>query len=89
MTESSQVKFGFGQITNPTPSWAKWAFRVFFYVTSLATVIITMTGDIPDSIALEITKWVSIANMAVHGLSKMFGIDISDSDINYFDKSKK
>ncbi len=91
MAEQTQgeVTFGLKSIARPTPNWAKWAFRIFFYISSLTAFIILSDGDIPQALAIKITKYLTIANMAIHGLSKMFGIDVKDYDQPYFNKSSK
>lgn len=78
-----EVKFGFNQIGNTTPKWAKWAFRVFFYLTQTVNLAIILFSKIPPETKLEITEYVTFANLAVHGLSKMWGIP--DDDTTYYD----
>lgn len=72
------VKFGFNQINNPTPKWAKVVFRVFFYVTGLSTIILDIFTEIPLATKLLILGIVVKSNMLVHAVSKLFGVDISE-----------
>jgi hypothetical protein len=69
------TKFGLGQIGNSTPKWAQVAFRIFFYATGIATVILDIYTEIPSDIKLIINSEVIKANLLVHAISKMFGID--------------
>lgn len=83
-TEPQQpVKFGLGQIGNKTPNFAKWFFRVFFYVTQTVNLGIILFSSIPAKTKLEITEYVTFANLAAHGFSKMFGIE--DDNTVYYD----
>lgn len=71
----STQKFGIGQIGKTTPEWAKKAFRIFFYVTGLTTVVLDIFTEIPPDIKLTINSAVIKALLLVHAASKMFGID--------------
>jgi hypothetical protein len=71
----ANVKFGVGQINNPTPQWAKNAFRWFFYITSIITIALDIFTEIPPDIKLIINASVVKANLLVHALSKLFGIE--------------
>ena len=82
----ADVKFGTkSAISSPTPKWATWTFRIFFYVSSFVTFIIATDGTIPQATALQIIKWLAITTVAVHGFSKMWGIDTK----NAFNQSPK
>lgn len=76
------MAFGFGQIGNITPQWARTTFRVFFYVTGISTVILDIFTEIPPDIKLVINSSVIKANLLVHAISKMFGINLSDYEVN-------
>lgn len=80
------VKFGTGQIKNPTPAWAKWFFRIFFYVTQTANLGLIMLTEIPAETKLRITEYVQFANLAVHGSTKLFGIE--DDTTEYYPDKK-
>lgn len=77
------TKFGPGQISKETPEWAKWAFRIFFYGTSTVSLYLSIFTSIPSELKMEILKGTAFANLAAHGLSKMFGITIED--VKYYD----
>jgi hypothetical protein len=74
----NKVKFGFEQIGNTTPQWAKKAFRIFFYATGLITIVVDIFTEIPPDIKLSINSAVVKAMLLVHAASKMFGIDVSE-----------
>lgn len=75
---SKPVKFGFNQLSNPTPQWAKVAFRIFFYVTGLSTIVLDIFTEIPAHTKLLILGIVVKSNLFVHAVSKLFGVDISE-----------
>jgi hypothetical protein len=71
-------KFGLDQVNNETPKWATWFFRIFFYVTSMTTLALSMFTNIPVETKLHIAEIVAFANMAAHSFSKMWGIPVDD-----------
>ncbi len=85
--EQSKVGFGPQFIGNPTPMWAKWLFRGFFYITSTITVGLGIFTHVDPGIKLQISQWVLFSNMAVHGFLKNFGIKVEDTDY-YADQNK-
>jgi hypothetical protein len=84
MPEQQQPETGFGPkfIGSRTPEWARWLFRIFFYVTSMTTLALSLFSTIPVETKLHIAEVVGFANMAVHSFSKMFGIKVEDTDYN-------
>lgn len=78
--EPQQVGFGPKFIGNPTPMWAKWLFRIFFYATSTGTLGLGIFTNIDPGTKLQISQWVVFANAAVHGFTKMYGIKIEETD---------
>lgn len=76
-----ETKFGLGQIGNTTPEWAKIAFRVFFYVTGAAAIVLDIFTEIPPDIKLTINSSVIKANLLVHALTKMVGIDVTPYEV--------
>ena len=72
---TGEVKVGLGQIGNPTPQWATWLFRIYFYLSTFTGIYLTMDNTIPAHVALNIIKYLGISVLAVHGFSKMIGID--------------
>jgi hypothetical protein len=75
------TKFGIGQIGNTTPKWAQVSFRIFFYATGIATVILDIYTEIPSDIKLMINSEVIKANLLVHAISKMFGINVTQYEV--------
>jgi hypothetical protein len=80
MPEQTSSGFGPKFIGEKTPSWAQWMFRIFFYVTSMTTLGLSLFTTIPVEVKLHIAEAVAFANMAVHSFSKMFGIKIENTD---------
>lgn len=79
-TETAPIKFGFGQITNPTPRVAKNIFRVVLYAAALINLILQIVVEIPEPIRVIVAKYSIYAVTLVHGISKLFGIDITDAE---------
>lgn len=77
-TETGAVKFGIGQISNPTPKTAKNIFRVVLYAAALANLILQIVVEIPEPVRIIVAKYSIYAVTLVHGISKLFGIDVSD-----------
>lgn len=78
----NKVKFGLGQIGNPTPQWATWTFRVLLYAGAIVTVVLSTVSEIPDNIKLVVAKYTLEGITLVHALTKMFGITITDDPTN-------
>ena len=70
---------GINQITNPTPAWANWIFRIVLYVCSLGNIVVTTFTKLPDDVKLEIVEWSSFLVIAVHMASKMFGVPLPEN----------
>lgn len=79
-TETGKTGFGLGHINKPTPLWATWTFRVFLYMASFTTIIVTTEHGIPPVLAIAIAKYLGYAVLAVHGLTKMVGVDITKDE---------
>jgi len=74
-------KFGLDQLTNQTPKWAKWMFRVVFAVTTALTAWIAATNLFPQSTKYEITLALKLLiDPVVYALSKMFGVSVKDEE---------
>lgn len=73
--KKSTGNFGIKQIGNLTPDWAQWMFRIFFYLIAFANLYIGFDADVTPEFAKQFMKWSSIAVIAVHGFSKLWGID--------------
>lgn len=81
-TVNGTVKFGFNQISQPTPALVKWIFRVYLYVASVATIIVTTDDNISANTAKQIAKYIAFGTMSVHGASKLFGVEIDENEFN-------
>jgi len=71
------TKFGPSQIVNVTPMWAKWMFRVVFILSGVAVFIVAGDPAIPDATKVRIGVYLAGLDRAVFGLSKLFGIEVS------------
>jgi hypothetical protein len=77
-TETAPVKFGIGQIGNPTPKVAKNIFRIMLYAAAVANLLLQVVVEIPPHVAGIIGKYSLYAVTLAHGFSKLFGIDVSE-----------
>lgn len=75
----ANVKFGLDQITAPTPKTAKYIFRAVLYTAAAANIIVGTITEIPEPVKVAIMKYSLYGVTLVHAFSKLFGIDISDS----------
>lgn len=70
------VKFGFNQITNPTPEAATKVFRFVLYTTAIINLVLTIFTEIPVEISSMIFNYSIKIVTLVHAISKMFGLEI-------------
>lgn len=77
-TVTGTVKAGLGQITNPTPQFAKNIFRIVLYAAVIVNIVILNVPTIPDHYKVQILAYAGMATGLVHAISKLFGIDITD-----------
>jgi hypothetical protein len=75
----TSTHFGFSQIKNPTPLWAKYTFRIIFLLLSCAVFMVSDYPEIDEHTKLLLLKWFSGVNMLVWGLSKLFGLEETTS----------
>lgn len=75
---NTTTKFGFGQILADTPKWASWAFRIVLYLAMATILIVTSFTEIPAPVVKMICKMCGEIVIVVHGLTRMFGIEIKD-----------
>ncbi len=68
------VRFGFNQIANRTPNFAKWIFRSVLYFCTATNIVVSIVDEIPDDWQLAIGKYSVYAVTIVHSFSKLFGI---------------
>ncbi len=74
----ANVKFGFGQIVNQSPLWAKWVFRSVLYLSAATAVVMGIVTEIPEDVKVVVLKYCVEGTALVHAFSKMFGIDVGD-----------
>jgi hypothetical protein len=74
----ANVKFGFGQIFKPSPQWAKNVFRTVLYTSAVVGILSGIITEVPPTVKVIVLKYSLEATAAVHALSKLFGIDITD-----------
>lgn len=72
------VKIGIGQITNPTPLWAKYIFRAYTFLAGLWAILAPNITTIDEHTMAEINKWILIGVPVIHYAIKFFGWDYSD-----------
>lgn len=72
------VKFGLGQITNTTPKIANYIFRGVLYSSLIINLALSIFTDIPQDLQVAIGKYSLQIVAFVHGISKLFGIELKD-----------
>lgn len=76
-------KFGFNQVTTTTPPWAKWLFRIVFFLNKIVAGYIAATNLISPEAKYEVTLFlVLIIDPFAYGFSKMFGVEIDQQEEN-------
>lgn len=69
-------KFGFGQIGKYTPQWAKWFFRIYFFISKAFVGWAAATSIFDKTTLYEITLFVTLLlDPIFYGASKMVGIE--------------
>ena len=70
------TKFGPGQITNKTPEWAKWMFRITFALTTSVVAWIAATHLMGTEAKYEITLALKLViDPLMYSISKLFGVN--------------
>lgn len=70
------MAFGVSQLKQETPSWAKYMFRVWFILTTVAAFWIGGTNLVPDATKVEIINGLKASDLLIWSLSKMFGVEV-------------
>jgi len=78
--EETQTKFGIGQITKATPTWAKWLFRIVYGLVIIATTALSGDPAIKDETKVRANLYLNAAGAAVFLFSKMFGVNPKDDE---------
>lgn len=74
----TKTSFGLNQVGNTTPQWAKWMFRGTIVVTAVIAFWVGGTSTLSSELKEEMLLMLKAIDMAVFGLSKMFGIEITN-----------
>lgn len=72
------TKFGFGQLSNPTPMWVKWTFRVEFLLNKAFGVWMASQSSLSLEELKNLVLWATIIDGFVWGLGKFVGISKDD-----------
>lgn len=73
--------FGLNQINTTTPSWAKWFFRIVFFLNKILAAYIAATNLIDPVAKYEITLFLTLViDPLAFGFSKMFGITVEEKE---------
>lgn len=73
----ANTKFGLSQIAEQTPKWATWVFRVVLYLCAIVSLYITTYDFSPETVK-EVAKICAATTVFVHGLTRMFGLTVSN-----------
>lgn len=74
------AKFGIDQIGKTTPRWAKYVFRIYFFLSKAFVGWAAVTSLFDKSFLLELTLFITLfSDPVIYAFSKMFGL--TDSEI--------
>lgn len=73
--ETGKVIFGVKGLEHPTPLWANWIFRIYFFATLAAIIIISDLKSLDGDLKFTIALWLKASDVFVWGIAKGFGID--------------
>lgn len=71
------VKFGIGQLQNPTPLFVKYTFRCILFISALWALLSTQFG-LPADVMAMINKWLLIGNSTINLAIQFFGLDFEN-----------
>lgn len=69
------VQFGIDQLSNPTPSIAKYIFRTILYLSAIWAVIMPTVTELPPDTIAAINKYMLLGNAVINVTIKFFGWD--------------
>lgn len=73
--------FGLNQVNSTTPLWAKWFFRIVFFLNKILAAYIAATNLIEPAAKYEITLFLTLViDPLAFGFSKMFGITADEKE---------
>lgn len=73
--ETGKTVFGIGGLSKPTPMWANWIFRIYFFATLAAIVVIAGHKGMDGDLKFMISLYLKASDVLVWGIAKGFGID--------------
>lgn len=74
--KDTEVKFGFGQVANPTPPAVTNVFRIILYTVGVLNIATMTFTAIPPDISEAINNWSAEVIVFAHAISKLFGLNI-------------
>lgn len=86
-TDSGTVKFGVGQLSNPTPVFVKNIFRAFALISGIWAILPPDMLHLAPTTLAEVNKWIIISNPLILFITKFFGWDYTPTYGN-FDPNK-
>lgn len=72
------VKFGVGQIENPTPKAFKYVFRIYSFLAGAWALFAPQFVHLNPDILGEINRWLLVSGTFLHYAIKFFGWDIKE-----------
>jgi len=74
------VKFGVGQIENPTPKAFKYIFRIYSFLAGAWALFAPQFVHLNPDILGEINRWLLVSGTFLHYAIKFFGWDIKEEN---------
>lgn len=74
--KDTQVKFGLGQVTKPTPPLFTNIFRWVLYTVGVLNIATMTFTFIPADVADLINQWSAEVIVFTHAVTKLFGLNI-------------
>lgn len=71
---TGKVVFGMAGLNSPTPVWASWIFRIYFFATLAAIMIIADLKSINPDLKFTLALYLKASDVLVWGIAKGFGI---------------
>lgn len=74
--KDTEVKFGLGQVSNPTPPVVTNIFRWVLYTVGVLNIATMTFTAIPAEVTDIINTWSAEVIVFAHAISKLFGLNI-------------
>lgn len=78
----SVVRFGVGQLSNPTPLFAKHIFRAVAFLSGVWALLPQDLINLSDHAYGQANRWLLVANAIVLFATKFFGWDTKEVETN-------